>query len=155
MKVLMVCLGNICRSPLAEGIARSLSDQRGLGWFVDSAGTSGWHNGEPPDPRSIEIAAQNGIDISSQTSRKLAVSDFDQFDLILAMDRQNQADIRQLAPAAQQGKVQLMLDYSQTRKGQEVPDPYYGGPDGFADVFEMLREACEQLIEDMTASDPS
>lgn len=149
MKILMVCLGNICRSPLAEGIASHLVGKAGLDWEVDSAGTSGWHDGALPDKRSIAIAKEKGLDITNQRSRKLRASDFVEFDLILAMDRANLRDILALAPEEASPKVHLILNYTQPGLDLEVPDPYHGGPDGFEHVFHLLEAACQRMIEDL------
>jgi len=142
--VLFVCLGNICRSPLAEGVFRAVLEERGFtGMTVDSAGTGGWHAGEQPDRRSIAIAAHHGVDISGQRARKVIVEDFSRFDLILGMDRSNVADLKALAPAEGRGKVHRFLEFA--RQGaRDVPDPYYDGPDAAA-VYRMVREASEAL----------
>ena len=142
MRILMVCLGNICRSPLAEGILRSkiISDTV----IVDSAGTSGFHQGELPDPRSIAVARLNGIDITNQRSRKFLVEDFDYFDLIYAMDQSNYRNILDLARNSEdESKVRMILNESHPNQNLNVPDPYYGGDKGFDNVFRMLDEACE------------
>lgn len=146
--ILFVCLGNICRSPLAEGVFRSVIEARGFGdqVLVDSAGTGGWHQGSAPDPRSIAIAARHGIDIAGQKARKFRSDDFERFDLILGMDRSNIDDLRALAPAQAKDRVHLFLEYANGRTG-EVPDPYYGGPDGFADVYRMIRDASGALAD--------
>ena len=147
MRIVMVCLGNICRSPLAEGILRKLVNESGLGWEVDSAGTSGWHDGELPDPRSIEIADHYGIDITGQRSRMFTQQDFEQFDLIIAMDAKNYQDIlsKSLNPKKDQAKVKLLLDYSYPGEHRGVPDPYFEG--GFDQVYQMIYQACLQLIK--------
>lgn len=139
-KILMVCLGNICRSPLAEGILRSkLTD----GFIIDSAGTGGWHAGEQPDKRSIQTARERGIDISHQRARKFKKSDFDDFDCIYVMDNQNYKDVLAQAESEHhKNKVQLILDAIFPGERVDVPDPYYGGQDGFEKVFDMLDEAC-------------
>lgn len=140
VKILMVCLGNICRSPLAEGIMRSkLPSDR---FTVDSAGTGGWHAGQCPDKRSISTAKNRGLDISTQKARQLKKSDFDDFDYIYVMDRSNLSDVLGLAPAAQKHKVRMIMEELHPELGIEVPDPYYGGPQGFEDVYDMLDEAC-------------
>ena len=142
MRILMVCLGNICRSPLAEGILRSkiISDTV----IVDSAGTSGFHQGELPDSRSIAVARLNGIDITNQRSRKFLVEDFDNFDLIYAMDQSNYYNILDLARNNEdESKVRMILNESHPNQNLNVPDPYYGGDKGFDNVFRMLDEACE------------
>lgn len=144
MRVLMVCLGNICRSPVAEGIMKEKAKKYQLDLTVDSAGTSGWHNGELPDPRSMSNAAERGIDISDQRSRKVLLSDFDLFDKIYAMDRSNFQNLLALAPAAKQSKVEMILEHSHPGMKKDVPDPYYT-EDGFDEVFDLLDEACENL----------
>ena len=145
MNILMVCLGNICRSPLAHGILEEKIRLANLAWRVDSAGTSGWHNGERPDSRSIEVALQNNINIKSQSSRKFVVQDFDDFDLILAMDSSNYQDIVKLSRSDEdKAKVKLILNYSYPGENRAVPDPYYEG--GFDGVYHMLEKACEEII---------
>lgn len=142
VRILFVCLGNICRSPLAEGILRHVAKD-GL-VDADSAGTGGWHIGDPPDRRSIAVARKHGIDISRQRCRKVHAGDFEAFDLILAMDGSNLANLRAMAPPATQHKLHLFLAYTQgiTR---DVPDPYYEGPEGFETVYNMLFEGCRSL----------
>jgi protein-tyrosine phosphatase len=148
MKVLMVCLGNICRSPLAEGILRHILKKEGLDAFVDSAGTAAYHVGEPPDPRSTDIARIHGIDISGQRARRFSQNDFRTFDLIFVMDRSNYADILALARDSHDAaKVELILNMSRPGSDAEVPDPYYGGQDGFSRVYHMLDEACGQIAD--------
>lgn len=142
MKILMVCLGNICRSPLAEGILKSKVSSEEV--FVDSAGTSGFHEGALPDKRSIVIADTYDIDITDQRSRKFLVSDFDDFDMIYAMDVSNYNNILKLARnEADAAKVKMILNESYPNQNMSVPDPYYGGEDGFKNVFNMLDEACK------------
>ncbi len=144
-KVLMVCLGNICRSPLAEGILKSKIDPDKV--FVDSAGTAGYHIGNPPDERSITVAKKYGLDISSQKCRRFSKTDFKEFDFIYVMDRNNFSDIANLAQNQQEAeKVKLLL--SEANVGiSEVPDPYYGGEDGFEDVYQMIDLACEAIAK--------
>lgn len=145
MKILMVCLGNICRSPLAEGILKAKIGSKGLDWEVDSAGTSAWHIGDPPDPRSIEIARTNGIDISSQKARQFKYQDFETFDLILVMDSSNYNNIKSMAKTdSQVAKVKLILNFSQPGSNRKVPDPYYD--DNFEAVYHLLDMACEALL---------
>lgn len=137
MKILMVCLGNICRSPLAEGILRSkLSEE----FHIDSAGTGDWHVGNCPDKRSISVAKKYGIDISAQRARQFNPNDFDEFDLIYVMDKSNFEDVISLAKSEiHKSKVQLILG------DKNVPDPYYGGDEGFESVFKMLDEVAVQI----------
>lgn len=141
----MVCLGNICRSPLAEGILQSkLPNDK---FFVDSAGTSGFHNGNPPDTRSIEVAKKNGLNISNQTSRLFKGYDFELFDHIFVMDQSNyNAVIRQAQNDKDIEKVKFILNFSGS-KIKEVPDPYYGGEKGFEHVYKMLDTACKYHSE--------
>ena len=147
MRILMVCLGNICRSPMAEGILKSKVKDKGLDWEVDSAGTGAWHIGELPDPRSIAESSKQGIDITDQRARQFDSRDFDDFDLILAMDSTNLSNIQRLAPKkGKEGKVVMIMDFVQPDGHVNVPDPYWDD-DGFNKVFRMLDEACERLIE--------
>jgi protein-tyrosine phosphatase len=140
----MVCLGNICRSPLAEGIMQHKVKEAGLNWTVDSAGTGGWHVGEAPDHRSVKVARQHGIDISTQSCRKFRLSDFDEFDLILVMDKNNQADVRSLARTkADEDKVRLLLN------DKEVPDPYYDNT-MFSPVFDLIEGGCKDVIKEFS-----
>jgi protein-tyrosine phosphatase len=144
----MVCLGNICRSPLAEGILDAMTDSSVL---VDSAGTAGYHVGNPPDPRSVSVAAAHGIDISEQRCRRFGREDFDNFDYIFAMDLENLHAIQRLARnAADMSKVSLILKAG-NMGSEEVPDPYYGGADGFLNVFRMIEGACKNLRESLGA----
>ena len=141
----MVCLGNICRSPLAEGIMKEKIKSSGLDWYVDSAGTAGYHIGQSPDPRSISEANKNGIDIRDQKSRKFTIIDFENFDLILAMDSSNYSNILRLASTKDhRDKVKLILNYTDPGMNQAVPDPYYDGK--FSIVYELLEKACAALI---------
>ncbi|HBD26493.1 low molecular weight protein-tyrosine-phosphatase [Flavobacterium sp.] len=142
-KILMVCLGNICRSPLAEGIMRSkLSED----FTVDSAGTGGWHAGQQPDKRSISTAKNRGLDITNQRARQFKKSDFDTFDHIFVMDNSNYKDVLALAPNEEAKlKVKLILNEIFPNENVDVPDPYYGGQDGFENVFDMLDQACEEI----------
>ncbi len=135
----MVCLGNICRSPLAEGILKSKLDDS---YFIDSAGTINYHEGSQPDERSIKTAKKYGIDISTQKSRPITKKDFDQFDLIFCMDKNNYKDVLKLADDSQKHKVRLILENE-----LEVPDPYFGGIDGFDKVYKMLDDSCEIIAE--------
>ena len=145
-RILMVCLGNICRSPLAEGILSSKVDPEKV--FVDSAGTSDYHIGHSPDPLSVSIAQNRKLDITSQKGRQFSVSDFDEFDHIYVMDMSNLKDVLALARnESDRNKVSLILDELFPGENVEVPDPYYGGDDGFGKVYDMLDEACEVIAE--------
>lgn len=147
MKILMVCLGNICRSPLAEGIMAHKVKQLGLNWQVDSAGTGAWHTGELPDHRSIATARKYSIDITGQRARQLKPHDLERFDLILAMDSSNYQDILHHAVSKkQEEKVHLIMNFVSPGRNQNVPDPYWND-DGFEQVFGMLDEACDRIIE--------
>lgn len=149
MKILMVCLGNICRSPLAEGIMQKKIEENQLDWMVESAGTSGHHIGQAPDERSIKIARQKKIDISHYKARKFNYGDFAQYDLILAMDSMNYTDIiRQSIDEDEKSKVHLIMNYVEKGRNIAVPDPYYGGEDGFEKVYSMLEKACDKIIEE-------
>lgn len=146
----MVCLGNICRSPLAEGILRSKVD--GSLVLVDSAGTAGYHIGKNPDPRSIAIARKYQIDISQQRCRKFTEEDFKDFDLIYAMDKENYANIISLAKQESDiNKVQLLLEGVETPY-TEVPDPYYGGKQGFQEVYDLVETACSHIVATVVTS---
>jgi len=141
----MVCLGNICRSPLAEGIMQHLSDEQGLGWEVDSAGTGGWHVGEAPDRRSVHTARNHGIDIGSQVCRQFRPGDFDKFDHIFVMDRHNLNDVLNMARTREQAqKVKLLLD------DKIVPDPYYDDNE-FEPVFELIEAGCKDIIKKLNS----
>ncbi|GAB5558001.1 MAG: low molecular weight protein-tyrosine-phosphatase [Schleiferiaceae bacterium] len=146
MKVLMVCLGNICRSPMAEGL---LTDKvQDKGWTVDSAGTSSFHNGEGPDPRAVRTLKKHNIDISKQRSRKFEVSDFEDFDLILTMDHSNYEKVIAQAPNQEATtKVMPILDFLYPGEKWEVPDPYYGVENGFETVYDLLDKATEKIVE--------
>lgn len=145
-KILMVCLGNICRSPLAEGILKSKFTNSTI--FVDSAGTGAWHSGELPDKRSIAVAKKYGIDLTDQRARLFLVEDFDAFDKIYVMDKSNYVNVCRLAPSPDYiEKVELILNESNPGKDLEVPDPYYGGDQGFENVYQMLNEACNKIKE--------
>lgn len=147
MRILMVCLGNICRSPLAEGIMKHKVSQHGLPWEVDSAGTGHWHVGELPDARSILTARQYGVDITYQRARQFKAADYERFDRIFVMDAQNLRDVLRLAPSDEhRTKVSLMLNEAYPGQDRNVPDPYYDD-NGFEAVFQMLDEACTRFIE--------
>lgn len=147
--VLFVCLGNICRSPLAEGIFTRLVEHRGLSerFIIDSCGTGGWHAGEPPDPRSVLVASKNGLDITHLRARKFNPErDPHEFDWHIVMDRSNHSDVIELG--VPEHKVRLMRSYDPTLQSpSDVPDPYYGGDDGFDKVYAMLTRACEGMLK--------
>ena len=148
----MVCLGNICRSPLAEGILKSKTSTEKV--FVDSAGTGAYHVGELPDRRSIAIARENHIDLTDQRARKFSVVDFEKFDIIYAMDNSNYNNILQLARNEHdKQKVKLILNEVFPNDDLDVPDPYYGGNFGFKNVFEMLDKACDIIAQNLDSDD--
>jgi len=145
-KILMVCLGNICRSPLAEGILKSKVDSSQV--YVDSAGTGSWHVGHAPDPRSIAVAKKHGLDISLQRGRQFIEEDFENFDQIFVMDISNKENVLKLAKTTRDNqKVQLILDHIFPNENVDVPDPYYGGDMGFENVYKMLNSACDCIAE--------
>lgn len=146
MRILMVCLGNICRSPLAHGILDHKLQKRNLQWTVDSAGTGGYHVGELPDARSQAVAMKRGIDLNYQQSRKFIVADFDAFDIIYAMDATNYNDIlRQARSEEDKNKVRMIMNETEPGRNIQVPDPYYGD-DGFENVYDMLDRATDSII---------
>lgn len=148
VKILFVCMGNICRSPAAEGIFRSLVEDAGLEEVIeiDSAGTHGYHVGEAPDSRMQRAAALRGYDLSSLRARKVAAADMAYFDLILAMDRTNLDALHHLCPREYQDRLKLFMQYAQHVADQEVPDPYYGLGHGFSQVLDMLEDAAQGLL---------
>jgi len=146
--VLFVCTGNICRSPTAEGVFRKLAAEAGLGERIlaDSAGTHGYHVGEPPDPRTQAAAVRRGYDLSGLRARKVERADFQRFDLILAMDHDHHAILSRMAPAAVSHKLRLIMSYAGRFRESEVPDPYYGSPQEFERVLDMLEDAAQGLL---------
>ena len=147
MKILMVCLGNICRSPLAHGILQQKVTQYNLDWLVDSAGTSGWHDGESPDIRAIQMAKKYDIDISKQTSRKINPNDYYNFDLILTMDDANYRDVLRMCPdSTLQSKIMKIITWNTHYDDYSVPDPYYD--DRFQYVYNVLDHVCQNIILD-------
>lgn len=146
-RVLFVCLGNICRSPLAEGIFRHLAEGAGLGaaFEVDSAGTGHWHAGERPDPRARDVAKKNNVDLDQQRARQFSPDDFETFDHILAMDRQNLDDLLRRKPAEARADLRLLRTHD-PEGGHDVPDPYYGGRRGFDDVYGLIERCCRELL---------
>src|SRR6516164_6355637 len=148
MRILFVCLGNICRSPTAEGVMRAIA-ARELPEFaleVDSAGTAGYHVGEPPDPRMRAAAARRGYNLNALRARVVEPRDFERFDLILAMDRENLAVLQRRAPEEARERVRLFLEFAPHTEPQEVPDPYYGGPNGFEEVLDLVESAARGLL---------
>ncbi len=151
MRILCVCLGNICRSPTAEAVLRAKLEAAGLGAIeVDSAGTGDWHVGSPPDERATAAAAARGIELGG-TARQVRREDFERFDLLLAMDRSNEADLRALAPSPEAARrVRLIRELDPgAEAGLDVPDPYHGGSDGFDHVLDLLERACDGLLAEL------
>ncbi|GGF73512.1 low molecular weight protein-tyrosine-phosphatase [Wenyingzhuangia marina] len=150
IKVLMVCLGNICRSPLAEGILKSKIQNQNV--IVDSAGTGAYHIGKLPDPRSIEVAKKHGIDITDQKARKISKADLDTFDFIFVMDESNYRNVLMMATnETQSAKISMIMKTIYPREDISVPDPYYGGDNGFEQVYQMLDEACDVIVNKINA----
>jgi len=151
-KILFVCLGNICRSPVAEAVFAHVAGQAGHGdrFELDSAATGSWHEGNPPDPRAVAAAAARGIDLSDLRARQVCQQDFVKFDLILAMDAANHATLMALAPQHTAEKIQLFLDDTPDNPQREVPDPYYGGEDGFEDLLDLVEEGSRALLARLT-----
>lgn len=151
MKILFCCMGNICRSPTAEGVVRARLDAAGLGAqvAVDSAGTHGYHTGARPDPRAIAAASTRGVDISGIRARKVDVTDFERFDLIYAMDRDNLRNLERHCPEPLRHKLALFLQHADAFDEDEVPDPYYGGPAGFERVLDLIENAADGLVRDL------
>lgn len=149
VNVLFVCLGNICRSPTAEGVFRHVVEQAGLAdkITIDSAGTGDWHIGKGPDPRTQEEAATRSYDLSTLRARQVSSADFNQFDYVIAMDKQNLKDLEAMKPADYQGYLGLFLPLADGVTEEEVPDPYYGGPEGFTLVLDMVEQASQALLQ--------
>ena len=147
--LLFVCLGNICRSPTAKAVFDHKLAEAELTLSTDSAGTGDWHVGQPPDARSQAFALQWGVDMSGQRARQVCVADFSQFDRIYAMDRANLKVLRQMAPAGSRARVELVMSLAPDYGLEEVPDPYYGGDQGFRQVIDMLEVAAERLIREL------
>ena len=150
--VLFVCLGNICRSPTAEGVFRKKVEQRQLSerFEIDSAGTSSWHIGSPPDTRTVSAAATRNYDLSSLRGRQVNAQDFHRFDYILAMDEENLAVLREMEPDSCRAKSLLFLTYAKNYNDREVPDPYYGGDRGFALVLDLIEDACDGFLAELS-----
>jgi protein-tyrosine phosphatase len=156
MRILMVCLGNICRSPLAEGILQDKATKAGLQWNVESAGTNGFHNGEPPHILSQKVARLHGIDISRQRSRKITAADFEQFDLIYAMAEDVVHDMKRIAGKKfNEEKTLLLMEELHPNSKMEVPDPWYGAEPGYHEVFQLIDKACSAIINKYTIKELS
>jgi protein-tyrosine phosphatase len=151
MRILFVCMGNICRSPIAEGVFRRLVEERAphLAVEIDSAGTHDYHVGEPPDSRAIAAASHRGIDLRSLRARQVSDEDFERFDLIVAMDRLNREALLDRAPDEYHGRIRLFLEFAGGNEPQDVPDPYYGGPIGFEQVLDLAEEAAVGLLDEV------
>lgn len=150
MKILFVCLGNICRSPLAEGILKKKFEENGIDGTIHSVGFEPYHEGQHPDSRSVSTAKKHDIDISNKTARLFSVNDFDYYDYIYVMDSMNHADVMRVARNdADRAKVDYLLNLVDEGSNNEVPDPYYGGADGFDKVYTMMDIACDKIIENI------
>ncbi|MEK7991324.1 MAG: low molecular weight protein-tyrosine-phosphatase [Thiotrichaceae bacterium] len=151
IKVLFVCMGNICRSPTAEGVFTHLVQQANLQEkiHIDSAGTHAYHIGEPPDLRSQQVARKRGIDMSQLRARRVAADDFEEFDYVLAMDRDNYSILKRACPKGQEHKLSMFLDFAPDLNVKEVPDPYYGGGNGFEHVLDLIEAASRGLLDDI------
>ncbi|HET9694539.1 MAG TPA: low molecular weight protein-tyrosine-phosphatase [Steroidobacteraceae bacterium] len=151
MRVLFVCMGNICRSPTAEAVFRAFVQREApeLQVEIDSAGTHDYHVGEPPDPRALRAAARRGVDISGLRARQVEQADYERFDLILAMDRSNQAELIERSPPAYRPRIRLLLEFAGAAGRPDVPDPYYGGAEGFDQVLDLVEEAAAGLLEEI------
>jgi len=147
--VLFVCMGNICRSPTAEGVFRKLLEERApeLQIEVDSAGTHAYHLGEAPDPRACRAAQQRGVDLTKQRARRVAVEDFERFELVVAMDQLNRAHLRELSPPQFHDRIRLFLEFAPQLGRDDVPDPYYGGSNGFEHVLDLVEQASMGLLD--------
>jgi protein-tyrosine phosphatase len=151
MRILFVCMGNICRSPTAEGVFRRLVAERapGVEIEVDSAGTHDYHVGDPPDPRSIAAAARRGVDLRRLRAREVRDEDFERFDLIIAMDRLNRETLLERSPAPFRERIRLFMEFAGASEVEDVPDPYYGGPLGFERVLDLAEEAAAGLLDEV------
>jgi protein-tyrosine phosphatase len=155
-RVLFVCMGNICRSPTAEGVFRKLLSEQApeLEVLIDSAGTHGYHDGAPPDPRACRAAERRGIDLKPLRARRVTEQDFERFELVLAMDEQNREFLLELCPAEYRDRVKLLLEFAPQLERREVPDPYYGGSTGFEHVLDLVEEAAAGLLEHLKRTAP-
>lgn len=145
-RILFICLGNICRSPAAEGVLRAKARDRGMKIYIESAGTGAWHAGDPPDGRMIKAAAKRGYDLSHQRARKVTDADFFEFDYLLAMDLSNHTDLLDLAPPNRECDIRLFLDFADCET-RETPDPYYGGDQGFEHVLDLIELGAEGFLD--------
>jgi protein-tyrosine phosphatase len=153
MKILMVCLGNICRSPLAEGILQQKAKEHNLNWVVDSAGTNGLHVGEPPHKLSQKVAKANGIDISQQISRQLFATDFEEYDKIYVMAKDVMDEVKRIAGHKfDANKIDYFLNELHAEKNKDVPDPWYGNEDGYVKVYDLIDRTCDAIIEKCLAT---
>ena len=157
VKVLFVCLGNICRSPTAEGVFKKLVRRAGLSdeIKIDSAGTGAWHVNQPPDQRSHDAALKRGIDLSTQRARKISTEDFNSFDYLVAMDRSNVSNLKKTCPPDLVSRISLLLEYAPELERQEVPDPYQGGDEGFDLVLDLIEVASQGLLSHIINDDKS
>lgn len=155
IKVLFVCMGNICRSPTAQGVFRGLVERRGLQHHIstDSAGTIAFHVGNPPDRRAMATAKTRGFDLSDMRARQVSASDFSRFDYVLAMDESNHQDLQRICPDGMEHKLHMFLDFAPQLDEREVPDPYYGGQHGFEHVFDLVEAASAGLIRHIEVQD--
>ena len=151
VRVLFVCMGNICRSPLAHGLFEHMVREAGLAEHivVDSAGTHAYHVGEPPDPRSQETARRRGVDLSTQQARKVSEKDFEAFDYVLAMDKDNYQVLAEICPPGREHRLRLFLEFAPELPETEVPDPYYGGASGFERVYDLVEAAARGLLKEI------
>jgi len=151
MRILFVCMGNICRSPTAEAVFRDYARRHApdLQLEVDSAGTHDYHVGEPPDPRAVKAASRRGLDLSGLRARQVEETDFERFDLILAMDRLNHAMLLERSAPEYHGRIRLLLEFADAPAGLDVPDPYYGGAKGFDEVLDLVEEAAAGLLAEL------
>jgi len=147
MKILMVCLGNICRSPLAHGILQHKANEAGLNWTIDSAGTGSWHSGQPPHVLSQKVAKMNGVDICDQQARQFVKKDMQDFDRIFVMDEENYEEVKRISGNLfDASKVDLLLNQLYPGENRNVPDPWYGKEDGYHTVYKMINDACDKII---------
>ena len=154
-RILFVCLGNICRSPMAEGVFRRVAEEEGLidRFEIDSAGLGGWHIGQAPDHRAQKAARSRGVDISDQSARQVVDEDFDRFDLLLVMDRSNYAELKARAPHEARAKIRTFLDFAPHVGTSDVPDPFFGGAEGFDHALDLIEAASRGLLASLTAED--